>query len=296
MSQSALKVFIQDPQQFYRQYVARTAPPREPTPSQEFGTAVEDLAFRDTLNAFVIPASALNADGHRKGAAWAAYVNQMVNEHGPNVKLCKADEFSKPLGPAAVMQAVDNLRGHEQARNLIWGESLKNVRIRWTDELTGMQCRCEIDLLHANSIIGDLKTAADVSVQGFHRAVVNFGYHIQAFFYREALRHVAKYLDEQPDSEVLRFARPMLERIREGENILCCWVAVKNKPSHYAETHPVDEAWYTIAEPIVRQKMLELKRAHETNYWQTPTHGRFTSLKPEKWAYNALEQLSLEQE
>ena len=295
LSQSALKVYIQDPQQYYRMYVARTEPRKPATASQEFGNAVEDLAFRDRLNAFVIPATALNADGHRKGPNWATYVNQMVNEHGPDVKLCKADEFSKPLGPAAVMQAVDSLRGHEQANNLIWGDSIKNVRIRWVDALTGMHCRCEIDLLHANSIIGDLKTAADVSVNGFHKAVLNFGYYIQAFFYREALWHVAQHLGEQQDSEVLRFARPMLERIRDGENILCCWVAVKNKPSHYTETHPVDEGWYVIAEPIVRKAMFALKQSIDTNHWQTETHGKFTNLKPLPYAYKALEELSTEE-
>ena len=295
LSQSALKVFISDPQMFYRQYVARTEPRKPATPSQEFGNRVEDLAFRGSMNAFTIPQGVLNEQGHRKGARWTAYENEMQAAHGENVQLLKPEEFSKPLGPGAVLQAVDALRGHQQANNLIWGESIKNVRIRWVDELTGLQCRCEIDLLHASAIIGDLKTAMDVTVNGFHRAVLNFGYYIQAFMYREALRHVAMHLDQQEDSEVLRFARPMLERIRDGENILCAWIAVKNKQSHYVEAHPTHDEWYVIAEPIVRAAMFDLKAAYDSGHWQTKTHGQFTNLKPLPYAYKALEELSTEE-
>lgn len=283
---------MKDPQQFYRQYVARTEPRKDPTPAMEFGTAVEDLAFRDRLNAVIIPQNVLNDQGHRKGAAWTNWAQEAVAEHGTDVKLLKADEFDKPMGPGAVMQCVENLRGHEKANQLIWGESLKNVRIRWRCKYTGLDCRCEIDLLHYASIIGDLKTCFDVSVDGFHKAVLQNGYYIQSFMYREALQAVAEHLDEQPDSEVLEFCRPMLERIREGENILCCWIGVKNRPSHHVEVHPADEEWYTIAEPVVRQKMFELKQCYETGRWQTLTHGSMTTLKPKKYAYNILEELS----
>lgn len=299
LSQSALKVFMRDPQQFYRQYVARTEPRKEPTPAMEFGTAVEDLAFRNHLNAHIIPVSALHPNGNKMNAAgrtnWTDYVAQMQAEHGQSVKLLKAEEFGKPLGPGAVMQAVENLRGHATARDIIWGESLKNVRIRWRCKYTGLDCRCEIDLLHHASIIGDLKTCFDVNMDGFHRAVLQNGYYIQSFMYREALQAVADHLDEQPDSEVLEFCRPMLERIADGENILCCWIGVKNKPSHHVEVHPCSEAWYTIAEPLVRAKMFELKQCYETGRWQTLTHGSMTNLEPKKYAYNILEELCAEE-
>lgn len=295
LSQSALKVFMRDPQQFYRQYVARTEPRKEPTPAMEFGTAVEDLAFRNELNAHIIPVSALHPNGNKMNAAgrtnWTDYVAQMQRDHGQNVKLLKAEEFNKPFGPGSIMQAVENLRGHEKANQLIWGESIKNVRIRWRCKYTGLDCRCEIDLLHHMSIIGDLKTSMGVTVEEFHNVVLRQGYFIQSFMYREALQAVAEHLDEQPDSEVLEFCRPMLERIRDGENVLCCWIAVKNKPSHHVEVHPVAEEWYTIAEPVVRQKMFELKQCYETGRWQTLTHGSLTTLKPKKYAYNVLEEL-----
>lgn len=297
LSQSSLKVFMKDPQQFYRQYVVRIEPRKDPTPAMEFGTAVEDLAFRNHLNAHIIPVSALHpTSGAKSNAAgqtnWSSYRDSMIAQHGPNVKLLKADEYDKPMGPGAVMQCVENLRGHEKAQQLIWGESIKNVRIRWTCKYTGLQCRCEIDLLHHLSIIGDLKTCFAVDMEGFHKAVLQNGYYIQSFMYREALQAVAEHLDEQPDSEVLEFCRPMLERIADGENILCCWIGVKNKPSHHVEVHACSENWYTIAEPIVRQKMFELRQCYETNRWQTLTHGSMTNLEPKKYAYNVLEELS----
>lgn len=298
LSQSALKVFMKDPQQFYRQYVSRTEPRKPPTPAMQFGTAVEDLAFRGTLNAHIIPVSALHPNGNKMNAAgrtnWTDYVQQMQRDHGPDVKLLKADEYDKPMGPGAVQQCVENLRGHDKANQLIWGESIKNVRIRWTCKYTGLQCRCEIDLLHYMSIIGDLKTCRAVDMGGFHNAILQQGYYIQSFMYREALQAVAEHLDEQPDSPELEFCRPMLERIRDGENILCCWIGVKNSPSYHVEVHPCSEQWYTIAEPVVRQKMFELKQCYETGRWQTLTHGSMTNLEPKKYAYNVLEELSSE--
>jgi len=299
LSQSSLKVFMKDPQHFYRCYVARTEPRKEPTPAMEFGTRVEDLAFRNRMNAHIIPVTALHPNGNKMNAAgrtnWTDYVAQMRADHGPDVQLLKAEEFDKPFGPGAVMQAVENLRGHEMANRLIWGDSIKNVRIRWRCKYTGLDCRCEIDLLHAMSIIGDLKTCFDVGMEGFHRAVLQQGYYIQSFMYREALQAVAEHLDEQPDSDVLRFCRPMLERIRDGENILCCWIGVKNKPSYHAEVHPCSDEWYTIAEPVVRAKMFELKQCYDTGRWQTLTHGNMTTLKPKKFAYNLLEELSTDE-
>ena len=299
ISQSSLKVFLRDPQQFYRQFVARTEPRKPPTASMVFGNQVEDFAFRNRLNAVMIPSDVLNEKGDRRDRAgerqWSSWKLQQQAAHGEDVQLLKADEFGKPFGPGAVMQSVDSLRGHDFANELIWGPSLKNVRIRWVDEITGLPCRCEIDILHAEAIIGDLKTTNDPSESGFAKSVSNFGYHIQAFFYREALHRLAEFLDDQQTSPELEFLRPLLEQVQAGKPLLCTWIAVKNSPSYMTEVHPVDEDWYSIAEPLVREAMQKLKESYASGNWQTPTHGGITRLKPPKWAFNALEALSDEE-
>ena len=293
LSQSGLKLYLLDPQEYFRQYVARTSPRKPATASQEFGNAVERLAFYGTLDATVIPQDVLNADGHRKGAAYTAWMRDAEAAHPPGTKFFKADEFETKIGP--IMQAVDNLRSHAEAAKLIWGDSIKHVRIRWVDQFTGMECKCEIDLLHLSGLIGDLKTAVSVTRSGFQRAVVNFGYYIQSFMYREALQAVANTLDQQPDSEMLRSCRHLLEQVADGLPLLCCWIAVKNKPSYHAEVYPVDDEWYPIAALMVRQAMAEIEAAHRTGVWQTRTHGMIAPLGVPKWAGNALEEMSVEE-
>jgi len=297
LNQSGIKMFLKDPQEYFQRSVANPPilPPRPPTKSQQFGTDVERLAFSGSLPAIIIPRNVLNDAGHRKGAAWTQWELQQRALYGDDVKLLKADEYEKEYAP--IQLAVDGLRSHSEAAKLLFGDEVRrHVRIRWVDQITGLPCKCEIDAIHRRGIIPDLKTAADVSEQGFARAVIQFGYYIQAFFYREALHALAGNLDTLGDSEMARFLRPLLERVRDGENLLCCWVAVKNKPSYHAEVHPCDEEWYPIAAPLVRQGMLEIAQARETGRWQTRTHGKLTNLKPPKWATNVLEQLGTGEE
>ena len=290
LSQSKIKDFLRDPQQFYRQHVARTEPHKPPTKAMIFGTDVERLAFYGSLPAMVIPQDVLNAQGHRKGAAWTQWEAAQIAQHGPDMKLLKAEEFADVCGP--IMQAVEGLRSHQWANEFMFGGgAVRHVRMRWVDEITGLPCKCELDMLHLNNIIADLKTARDVTVTGFQRQVLQLGYYIQGWFYREALRRIAQFIDQQPDCEMARQCRPILERVLDNEPPLFCWIAVKNNPSYHTEVHPADDDWYSLAEPIVRQAMAEIKRCYETGRWQTSTHGTITNMKCPKFAFNILEEL-----
>jgi hypothetical protein len=57
----------------------------------------------------------------------------------------------------------------------------------WTDEATGLLCRCRPDWVHplldGRVILLDLKTTTDASPEAFARSVWNFGYHRQAAWY-----------------------------------------------------------------------------------------------------------------
>jgi hypothetical protein len=290
LSQSKIKDYLKDPQQFYRLHVARTEPHKPPTKAMQFGTDVERLAFYGQLDAIVIPQEVLNGQGHRKGAPWTAWEAQQRAIHGPEMKLLKAEEYAEVCGP--IMQAVDGLRSHDYANRLIFGEdTVRHIRMRWVDEITGLPCKCELDLLTLQNVLGDLKTCRDVSMTGFSRQVLSLGYYIQQLFYRDALRECARFIDQQPDNDLSRRLRPVLERIRDGEETLCCWVAVKNQPSYHAEVHPVDPDWYFLAEAVVRQAMAEIKQGYDTGRWQTRTHGQITTMKCPKYAGNVLDEL-----
>jgi exodeoxyribonuclease VIII len=58
----------------------------------------------------------------------------------------------------------------------------------WTDEATGLQCKCRPDwLTDDHSLIIDLKTTEDASVAGFRKSIANWRYHVQAAWYLDGI-------------------------------------------------------------------------------------------------------------
>jgi hypothetical protein len=57
----------------------------------------------------------------------------------------------------------------------------------WTDQETGVDCKCRIDALNDDVVI-DFKTAADASTKTFSREALRYGYDLQAAMYLEAAR------------------------------------------------------------------------------------------------------------
>lgn len=68
---------------------------------------------------------------------------------------------------------------------LVDGEA--EVTIQWTDEKTGLKCKCRPDYLRKDMIV-DFKTAKRVDKRGFDRAAGDYLYHAQMAFYREGCR------------------------------------------------------------------------------------------------------------
>ena len=298
LNQSGIKMFLRDPQEYYQRCITRSLPQKPPTKAMQFGTDVEAFAFYERLPVVMIPQDVLQrrvVSGKeqfaRAGAAWTEYETRQKLLHGEDVKLVKQEEFQGEVAP--ILSAVNSLREHKMAADLVFGNTAKHVRIKWTDDITGLQCKCEIDLVELDrGVIPDLKTAQDNSRSGFQRAVMNFGYYIQANFYRTALHELAEYHEDLPDTELANALRPLLASVRDGEQLLCCWIALKNKPSYSVEVYPVAQDWYSIAETITRDAMFQIAEAHRTGRWQTKTHGSAAELPCPAWAWNAVEELS----
>ena len=58
----------------------------------------------------------------------------------------------------------------------------------WTDEATGLECKCRPDwLTNDRSLIVDLKTTEDASPAGFRKSIGNWRYHVQASWYLDGI-------------------------------------------------------------------------------------------------------------
>jgi hypothetical protein len=97
----------------------------------------------------------------------------------------KAGEWEK----AEAMVAI--CRNHPNATEWLADVDEREVCIVWSDPITGVRCKARLDgtVQRLRSIgILDIKTTADASPDLFSKSAHKYGYHIQAAFYRSALK------------------------------------------------------------------------------------------------------------
>lgn len=262
ISQSMLKLYIKDPGLYRQRYVLGVTE-SGPTPKHfQWGRDFEDLLFYDRLPAQLIPTEVLHRserDGKevlsRRGAAWTEWATRMATEH-PGARLLKQDEWDSEIQP--LLLARDQVRAHGRATKLLDGE--RHVALEWTDERTDLHCKCQLDVVSRWQALVDLKTSRDADAESFRRDIWNFGYHLQAYWYRRAwLRHT-------------------------GQDWPFVFVVVQTSPSYRCETYDLSPAWYELAERQIGQALLELHGAYQRNYWQSSTCGSIVTLDPPPWA------------
>lgn len=276
ISQSKIKAFLHDPEHYHDRYVAKTEPSNPPTSSQQFGLDVERYYFFGELPqrelVVEIPVEVLKpihkksgTEYHRTGPAWETW----RAAQDPDAKLLRSHEmqsvqeaYQKKVG--VMVRCSEKVKAHNQSRKLIFGEGIPHLALRWTDEETGLPCKCQFDMLHGPdddpNMIVDLKTARDVTEHGFWMSVKSWSYHLQAWWYREAVRLWC--------GKVLPFV----------------FVVQKNSPSYHVECYVLPDAWMDVAERKIRYAMHELSMAMETDTWTSPTHGRVVTLdEPPRW-------------
>lgn len=98
-------------------------------------------------------------------------------------------------------EMADVIRRHPLAARLLDPEGGKPEQsLFWTDEETGVPCRCRIDWLRTQRrgrlIIVDYKTADSAERSKFARSAMNYGYHQQHAWYVDGVK--AKGLDPDP--------------------------------------------------------------------------------------------------
>lgn len=278
LNQSGLKMFAKDPQLYYETYVAKTAPHKPPTKSQQFGLDLEQLLLYGTLppDLIPIPEEVLNKDGHKKGSNWIDWEKDQLAQN-PDAVLLKPAEYAARVEPISL--AANSVWATPKARWLI-SEAQRHVAIQWTDEETGWLCKAELDLVRESAgptFICDLKSTRDSRVHPtsgegpFSRDIWSFGYNVQALWYREAYRQLT------------------------GEVCPFIFIAVENKPSYACETITLHDDWFALAEQQVAQYKQDLSRAYATEKWVRPTHGKLIQSRPPKYAaYDMPEETSEE--
>ena len=157
-------------------------PKKKATDAMHLGSLVHAMLFEpDELKQFkTIPVEFLSSDG--KATTKAA--KQFIDDY--------ADKTVVPLSTYETAERVrDSLLASQFGQWLKVKDAKKELSIQWTDEETGLDMRCRVDLLipsPSGLFVGDLKTTQDASPKGFRYSCKDYGYWMQYAFYLDGIQ------------------------------------------------------------------------------------------------------------
>lgn len=182
ISRSELWRIRESPQKFkyYREH------PPEPTPALLFGQVFHKMLLEpDTFDEEFVAAPGVN----RRTKEGKQILENFASKH-ENQKIIPAEMFDQ------AKEMCDAVKREPLAVKLLKGKS--ELPFFWTDEMTGEECKCRVDVLNTEyrqPIIVDAKTTADASTESFIRSAINYGYDFQAAMYSEG---VEKNIGKKP--------------------------------------------------------------------------------------------------
>lgn len=92
--------------------------------------------------------------------------------------LIGADDFT------ACQSIAEVVRSHPAAK-VLFAQGMAEQSIYWTDEETGVLCKCRPDWL--GKVCLDVKSTDDASPDGFRRSILKWNYHTQAAWYLDGI-------------------------------------------------------------------------------------------------------------
>lgn len=174
ISRSELWHIRESPQKF--KYYKENPP--EPTPSLLFGQVFHKMLLEpNTFDDEFVVAPEANLRTKEGKQMLEAFVADHENQ-----TIITAEMYEQ------AKEMCDAVKREPLAVKLLNGE--KEAPFFWTDEMTGEDCKCRVDVLnteYSQPIIVDVKTTADASTDAFIRSAINYGYDFQASMYSDGV-------------------------------------------------------------------------------------------------------------
>lgn len=182
ISRSELWHIRESPQKF--KYYKENPP--EPTPSLLFGQVFHKMLLEpDTFNYEFVVAPEANRRTKEGKQMWESFVADHENQTIIPVEMY-----------AQAKEMCEAVKREPLAVKLLNGAA--EVPFFWTDEMTGEECKCRVDVLNTEyrqPIVVDVKTTADASTDAFIRSAINYGYDMQSAMYSDG---VEKNIGKKP--------------------------------------------------------------------------------------------------
>jgi exodeoxyribonuclease VIII len=187
ISNTMLTHMAKSPRHCYALHYADERPRQFSTPAMFAGTLAHCMILEPhtVLNRYAVKPE--NYDGRTvAGKTWLASL-------APNMKIVSEQQLQTAHAQRNAVLAVPEL-AH------LFSSGHAEVSVFWRDEKTGQHCRCRPDWIHTRSnghvICIDLKTAVDVSPDGFAKSIATYGYHRQLAHYVAGLDANGIIVDE----------------------------------------------------------------------------------------------------
>ena len=189
ISKSHLDLVARSPLHYWARYVDPNRVEPEPTPAMRLGTAVHTLTLEpDSWDSRYVTAPQIDRRTKEGKATWAEFEALSAGR-----ELISCDDR------AVISRMAEAVWKHPAAEMLLFKLPGKaETTHMWTDEATGLQCKCRPDwLTDDGSLIVDLKTTEDASPAGFRKSIANWRYHVQASWYLGGLTQATGQCPDQ---------------------------------------------------------------------------------------------------
>lgn len=157
------------------------------------GNIVETLVFEPELfdEKFKLFPKTCKRQGKKKGS-FEEISFSLATKDGKQIKADIEESGKMPITEDQYFhanKAVEALKNHEIANDLLF-RGTNQLSMVWTDDNTGVNCKCRLDNLDemSNSIV-DLKVTHDAYFPVFIKNIGDMGYHIQAGSYQAATEY-----------------------------------------------------------------------------------------------------------
>ena len=241
-------------------YQAYLTEQREETPAMKIGTAVHMAVLEPEMFSYaytVLDDSEIIAEiGGAKPRATKQYkewLSARKKEIGSRI-LLDADEEKY------IMDIANSVRSRPTTNKILSVTGVFESSFFWTDEETGVACRCRPDFLRDDGYIIDLKTTEDASPWGFERSAEKYRYWVQAAFYKQGVEAVT------------------------GEPVKgFIFIAVEKKPPYAVACYVADDAMIEAGNKEVSRCLAIYKACDESGDWPGYPDGIMPLSRP-AWA------------
>ena len=276
LSHSQFVTFMDEPELYKAKIIDRRDEGKVDPVHFAFGKQVEHYLFHDEIpgDPVVIPQHKMSRrkrpakwfldheveydpanDDHHSFAKVGKPYDEFVRSHH-NRLVMTPKEYEEMIVPLDGIR--DNVRDHSKAKALLYGDSLRHIAILFTCPFSGIELRCQLDNVSRQKSVNDYKTALRNDEWGFAADFYKWRYHIQASWYREAVRQLnggdfwdVNYIVTEKQSR--------------------CWIV---------EVFHVADDWFSIALDEWQYHLKHFRSCLETGNWKRPSHNSVVDLRP----------------